>query len=90
MKMQLVYISVERLRFWLEVVKQRVAKLAGVSRVRINKGIAELSIDKVLNKNTFRLELKKLVSVTSVTNNVRQVVWQPWNQSLIRLLVATQ
>ena len=40
--------------------KQRVAKLAGVSRVRIDKGIAELSADKVLDKNTLSPRIRKV------------------------------
>jgi len=40
--------------------KQRVAKLAGVSRVRIDKGIAELSADKVFDKNTLSPRIRKL------------------------------
>ena len=40
--------------------KQRVAKLARVSRVRIDKGIAELSADKVLDKNTLSPRIRKV------------------------------
>ena len=40
--------------------KQRVAKLAGVSRVRIDKGIAELCADKVLDKNTLSPRIRKV------------------------------
>ena len=40
--------------------KQRVAKLAGVSRVRIDKGIAELSADKVLDKKTLSPRIRKV------------------------------
>ena len=40
--------------------KQRVAKLAGVSRVRIDKGIAELSAEKVLDKTTLPHRIRKV------------------------------
>ena len=40
--------------------KQRVAKLAGVSRVRIDKGIAELSSEKVVDKNTLSPRIRKI------------------------------
>jgi len=40
--------------------KQCVAKLAGVSRVRIDKRIAELSVDKGLDKNTLSPRIRKI------------------------------
>lgn len=40
--------------------KQRVAKLAGVSRVRIDKGIAELSAEKAVDKNTLSPRIRKV------------------------------
>jgi len=47
--------------------KQRVAKLAGVSRVRVDKGIAELAAGKIMKEDN---SLQKIRKTSGAENNI--------------------